>query len=258
MKNVGALTVFVLAIMAMSSDAPAQPLACAVIRPGESAAAVARRITGHPQNRHEPWFQILDPATSRFVRKDQYGRIRPGWRACVLNEPAQGEVTRGAAVAAATVHAGFDTLLRAIDDLDSTLVLGGAVAVALLIAVAWPAVDEYVADRRRTLAAMRCFGETFIREFERPLLQADDPVPPIQSRLRARAYQRRLEILLAPAGGRRYPNLTDHRKNVEYDVTRILHRLRGEPFVCTSLYAQRQWVVVPFQFDVSSQQAGGK
>src|SRR5687767_8497763 len=256
MKNVGALTVFVLAIMAMSSDAPAQPLACAVIRPGESAAAVARRITGHPQNQHEPWFQILDPATSRFVRKNQYGRVRPGWRACVLNEPARGDVTRGAAVAAATVHSGFDTLLRAIDRLDSTLVLWGAVV--LLIAVAWPAVDEYVADRQRMLAAMRSFGETFIREFERPLLQADDPMPPIRSRVRASAYQRRLEILLAPGGGRRYPNLTDHRKNVEYDVSRILQRLRGQPFVCTSLYAQRQWVVVPFQFHVSSQQAGGK
>src|SRR5688500_5244712 len=134
MKNVGALTVFVLAIMAMSSDAPAQPLACAVIRPGETAAAVARRITGHPQNRHEPWFQILDPTTSRFIRKDQYGRIRPGWRACVLNEAAQGDVKRGAAVAAATVDARVDTLLRAIDDLDPTLVLWGAVV--LLIAVA--------------------------------------------------------------------------------------------------------------------------
>ena len=256
MQNVGALTALVLAIMAMSLDAPAQPLACAAIRPGETAAAVAKRISGHAQNRHEPWFQILDPATSRFVGKDQYGRIRPGWRACVLNEPAPGEVKSGAAVAAATVNAGVDTLLRAIDDLDSTLVLWAAVV--LLIAVTWPAIDEYLADRQRILAAMRRFGETFIREFERPLLQPDDPAPPIKSRLRANPYHRRLEILLAPGGGRRYPNLTDHRKNVEYDVSRILQRLRGQPFVCTSLYAHQQWVVVPFQFHISSQQAGGK
>ena len=256
MRNVVALTVFILAFMAMSLDAPAQPLACAAIRPGETAAAVARRITGHAQNRHEPWFQILDPTTSSFVRKDQYGRVRPGWRACVLNEPAQGDVKRGPTVAVATVHSGLDTLLGAIRNLDSTLVLWGAVV--LLIAVAWPAVDEYIADRQRTLAAMRRFGETFIREFERPLLQEDDPAPPIKSRLRVNAYHRRLEILLAPGGGRRYPNLADHRKNVEYDVGRILQRLRGQPFVCTSLYAQHQWVVVPFQFHVSSRQAGGK
>jgi hypothetical protein len=108
------------------------------------------------------------------------------------------------------------------------------------------------------LEAMHHFGESFIREFERPLIEQDDARGPIESRLRASAHRRRLEILLAPRGGKRYPNLSDHRKNVEYDVTRVLQRLRDQPFVCSPLYAQGRWVVVPFQFQVSSRQAGGR
>ena len=258
MKGITGALVVLLGVTAPSSQTLAQRLACAAIRPGETAAAVATRVTGGARSRYESWFQILDPTTSRFVRKAQYDHIRPGWQACVVNEPAPTDARRGLAGApvAVRIQQAFDRLARAIGALDSTFVLWAALVI--VIALAWSSVDEYVTDRQRMLEAMRRFGETFIREFERPLIQPDDPERPMQSRLRASAHRRRLEILLAPKGGRRYPNLSDHKKNLEYDVTRVLQRLRDQPFVCSSLYAQGQWVVVPFQFQVSSTQAGGK
>jgi hypothetical protein len=106
------------------------------------------------------------------------------------------------------------------------------------------------------LDEMQRFGETFILEFERPLFQPDRRERPIQSRLRASPERRQLEIFLAPNGRFRYPNLSDHKKNVEYDVARVLRMLRGQPFDCRPLYARGQWVVVPFQFRLSPKQAG--
>ena len=257
MKNVGALVVL-LVVTAASSPALGQRLACASIRPGETAATVARRVTGDARNRYESWFQILDPTTSRFVGKAHYDHIRAGWQACVVHEPAPTSPRRGLAdtPVAVRIQEAFDTLARAIGGLDSTFVVW--VVLVIAIAIASSGVDEYAADRQRTIEAMHRFGESFIREFERPLTEQDDPGRPIESRLRASATRRRLEILLAPRDGKRYPNLSDHRKNVEYDVTRILQRLRDQPFVCSPLYARGRWVVVPFQFQVSARQAGGR
>jgi hypothetical protein len=252
MKGIGALVV-VIAIAAASSPALAQPVACAVVRPGETATTVARRVTGDARNRYEPWFQILDPATSRFVPKAQYDHVRSGWRACVVHGPARLHAT---AIVAGRIGAAFDMVARTLGALDSTFVLWGALVI--LISLACSGVDEYASDRRRMLDAMRRFGDAFIREFERPLRQPDDAERPIQSRVRASAHRKRLEILLAPERGRRYPNLSDHKKNVEYDVTRVLQRLRDQPFVCGPLSAQGQWVVVPFQFHVGSKQAGAQ
>src|SRR6187549_3498715 len=61
----------------------AQPYFCTPIRPGETAPQVARRITGEATGASESWFQIVDPATSRFVPKTRYGDVRAGWQACV-------------------------------------------------------------------------------------------------------------------------------------------------------------------------------
>jgi hypothetical protein len=257
MKNVGALLVLLVATAA-PPPALAQRLACTAIRPGETAATVATRVTGDARNRYEPWFQILDPATSRFVGKGQYDRIRAGWRACVVPDPApiSAAGTAAGAPVAVRIQQAFDTLARAIGGLDSTFVLW--IALVIAIALASSGVDEYAADRQQIIETMHRFGEAFIREFERPLIELDDAGRPIESRLRASAHRRRLEILLAPRRGKRYPNLSDHRKNVEYDVTRILQRLRDQPFVCSPLYTQGRWVVVPFQFQVSSRQAGGR
>ena len=258
MKRVGALGVLLLAVTASSSHAQAPRLACAAIRPRETAAAAARRLTGDARNRPEPWFQIVDARTSRFVSKADYGHVRPGWRACIVNEPVRAGASRGAAGAslAGRIQAALDPLARAIAPLDSPFVWWVAFVIAL--AFGWSSVDDYFTRRQRMLDAMRRFGEIFIREFERPLTQPDDPERPIRSRLRASVHRQRLEILLAPRQGRRYPNLTDHKKNVDYDVTRVLDRLRDQTFVCGPPYAQDQWVVVPFQFRVNPKQAGAK
>ena len=256
-RRVGALCVL-LAVTASSSPAPAQSLACAAIRPRETAAAVARRLTGDGRNRHEQWFQILDPRASRFVSKAHYDRIRPGWRACIVNDPVPAGGGRRAAglPVVRPIQSAIDTLGRAVTVVDSPL--GWWAALVVVLALTWSSVDDYMIRRRRMLDAMRRFGAIFVGEFERPLVQPDDPERPIRSRLRASVRNRRLEILLAPRRGRRYPNLSDHRKNVEYDVTRVLQRLRDQTFVCGPAYAQDEWVVVPFRFRGDSQQAGAK
>ena len=69
--------------VAAAHNALAQPLYCTPIRPGETAPQVAKRITGEADAARQPWFQIVDPATSRFVPKARYGSVRAGWHACV-------------------------------------------------------------------------------------------------------------------------------------------------------------------------------
>ncbi len=109
------------------------------------------------------------------------------------------------------------------------------------------AIDEFFSQREKALADMRRFGEAFIREFERPLVQQPFLVSPIRTRLRTRPDRGRLEVFLAPNGRLRYPNLSDHRKNVAYDVARVLQTLHDQSFVCGELSACGEWVVVSFQ-----------
>lgn len=132
------------------------------------------------------------------------------------------------------------------------------VALILAAALVCMGIDEYLAEREAIVKAMKQFGQTFVREFQRPLLQPDRSERPIQSQLRASPDRRRLEILLAPAGSRRYPNLSDHRTNVAYDVSRVLELLQDRRFVCGSVYSQGPWVVVPFEFHVTTTEAGSR
>jgi hypothetical protein len=103
---------------------------------------------------------------------------------------------------------------------------------------------------------MRHFADRFIAEFERPLLRYDVEERPLRSRVRSCIRPGRFEIHLAPGTGRRYPNLSDHRKNVEYDVARVLDVLADRSFVVDPLYADAEWVVVSFQFTAGPTQAG--
>ena len=73
------------------SAAFSQSSVCHPIRGGETATQLARRITGEGRNTYQPWFQIMD-ASSRFVPKSQYDRIRPGWRACIVKEATKAVV----------------------------------------------------------------------------------------------------------------------------------------------------------------------
>ena len=65
-----------------------------------------------------------------------------------------------------------------------------------------------------------------------------------------------LDVLLAPDAGLRYPNLTDHKGNVMYDVVRIQRALSEHAFVSSRPYARGRWVVVPFRFRVETREAG--
>ena len=129
----------------------------------------------------------------------------------------------------------------------------GAVVVLWL---GWWIVDDYLARRKTTSIVVQYFVDRFVDEFERPLVRYDVDARPVRSRLRCGARARRFDILLAPGEGRRYPNLSDHKKNVEYDVARVIHVLGDDSFVSGALYTQAGWIVVPFQFTAGPKQSG--
>ena len=87
-------------------------------------------------------------------------------------------------------------------------------------------------ERQIILNRMKEFGERFVSEFEAPLFRYPARRPnvrdghPVRSRLRFSLRRERMEILLAPLNGRTYPNLSDHRKNLEYDIERVHPRCR--------------------------------
>jgi len=259
-----------------------ESLVCHAIRRGDTATQVARRITGDGRNEYQAWFQIMDPSF-RFVPKSQYDRVRPGWRACVIKgaiesrspnanhvEAAEASEATGAveapkALEAPQAHAAVKAsvvgpqrvasdVLRTIGSIDLIVVwLGAAVVVPWF---GWRILDDYLARRRTASIIMRHFADRFVREFERPLIQQHAAERPVRVRLRYSPFGRRFDILLAPGASRRYPNLSDHKQNVEYDVVRVLHVLADESFVNGPLSAQAEWVVVPFQFKVGPKPTG--
>jgi hypothetical protein len=152
-----------------------------------------------------------------------------------------------------TAHPAMSVSPRHLGNLDLAIVGFGAV-----IAVPWfglQILDGYVTRRKTASVLAKHFANRFIAEFERPLLQYDDTERPLRARVR-RARRGRFDICLAPGAGRRYPNLTDHKQNVEYDVDRVLHAIDDDAFVKGELYTQDEWVVVPFQPGTSRTQSG--
>jgi hypothetical protein len=256
-------------LAAAPSAAFPQSSACHAIRSGETATQLARRLTGDGRNKYQPWFQIVD-ASSRPVPKSQYDRIRAGWRACLARETnagsvrpaAQPDVREARAIAVAVSPPAAADVVRTLDDVspwsvglesvDLRLVWLGA---ALILPLVGLLLDNYAGRRRAVLIVMKHFAHRFVCEFERPLIQ-QPAEHPLRSRLRASPVRGRLDILLAPAQGRRYPNLSDHKKNVEYDVSRIVRLLADESFVRDPLYTRAGWVVVPFRFKVGSKRTG--
>jgi hypothetical protein len=144
-------------------------------------------------------------------------------------------------------------ILRAMGGLNLTMLwLGAAMVVPWM---GWRILDDRLARNRTATIVMRQFATRFVLEFERPLLWSDADRP-IRARVRYNAWRGRLDILLTPGNGRRYPNLADHKKNVEYDVARVM-RAMGDPcFVNGRPYAQAGWVVVPLQFKTDPKQSG--
>jgi hypothetical protein len=113
--------------------------------------------------------------------------------------------------------------------------------------VGWRILDDHLVRKKTRTIVMQHFATRFVQEFERPLVWSDAERP-LRSRVRYSARRGRLDILLAPGKGRRYPNLSDHKKNMEYDVARVVQALADQSFVNGTPYTQAGWVVVPFQF----------
>lgn len=228
---------FVLIATAGSQYAYAPELVCYPVRPGDTAARFALRLTGSADNRHQPWFRIVDPAAARVIPKAEYGLILPGWRVCVARTSAR----------ARSIEFGV-ARERVVRSSSLAFLPWAALAVILLAALlAWLAAMKNLRERQALLSTMRAFGEAFVREFERPLFGERDSEHPVRSRLRFAPRRDRVEVLLAPAGRRTYPNLSDHRRNLEYDVERVLRLVGDATFSCGQLRAEGRWVVIPFQ-----------
>jgi hypothetical protein len=254
----------VLVLLADARDARAQSrAACVTIRPDETVSSVALRITGDARNMWAPWFQIVNPTTSRWVPKTRYRLKFAGWNACIVQSP-QSDVAIQPTHAVATSSPSGPVVPYPprvpIAPVVSNVVIGGTIlwwALVLSIALAcWG--DEYFRKRALVLHTMKRFADRFVREFERPLIQQHLPDRPIQSRVRFKPARWRLDVLLAPHGGLRYPNLTDHKRNVIYDVARVQEVLQDRAFVSSQPYARGRWVVVPFQIRVDIREAGGR
>jgi hypothetical protein len=227
-------------------------------------------------------------ASSRFVPKSQYDRIHAGWRACVVpairrlssnvdhvdvrevanvsTAPNRSSVPRllavGTALASADAGASVgdkpqpaaSDVFRRLGGVDLTMLWLCAAVVVLWLG--WWIVDDYLARRNSASIVVGHFVHRFVDEFERPLVWYDVEGRPVRSRLRCGARLGRFDILLAPGEGRRYPNLSDHKKNVEYDVARVMRVLGDDSFVSGALYTQAGWIVVPFQFTAGPKQSG--
>jgi hypothetical protein len=253
---------FVLVATVGYTSVYAQQLTCYPIRTGETAAVLARRLTGDPRNRHQRWFQIVDPATETFIPKRGYEHIQAGWHVCVATERLSRAVNR-LPYAIAPLASGVLVQTgpaRQATWIDVSL-LWWAAPLALLLAtavVSWVFVIRRLDERRTMVIVMRGFASRFVGEFERPLFRRHVTDRVVDARLRFAPRRRRLEILVAPAAGRTYPNLADHRKNVEYDVERIVTALGDQQFVSAPLYAEGEWVVIPFCVKNDMHQEGGR
>ncbi len=255
---------FVLLVAVGPRPAAAQDLVCHPVRPGGTAAEYALRLTGSADSMYAPSFRIVD-ARARSIPKSQYAQIRPGWRVCVTRayaaaRPAAIGVAQSFDFAQGTHRPPIAPVAIAVvqhrPPIDPLFLRYGAAVLILAAALlAFLVTMQNLSEREAILNRMRWFGDRFVSEFERPLFRY--PVArlgdrrgcgrPVRSRLRFAPRRDRLEVLLAPHDGRTYPNLSDHRKNVEYDIERVLHRLDYPPFTSGRLYSEGRWVVIPFQ-----------
>jgi len=261
------------------AEARSQPVRCDTIQRGETVFAVARRVTGRPENLREAWFRVVDGA--RVIPKAGYNRVQAGWQACV---PIERGLRRALVPAAAPLQARLTpastrltTALSSSERAASLSPPGGGVfsvppprsepapahdwpltlafmclgpaAFGAAIGFGWRSVERAVTRRRALSREVQQFADVFVSDFEKPLRIAGETGRPVRTRFRWVPRDRRLEILLAPGAGRRYPNLDDHRRNLEYDVERITHRLKTYPFDRRPLRAEGAWVVIPFQFN---------
>ena len=218
------------------SGAEAQQYVCWPIVRGDTASGLARRLTGMATTAYSDAFQIRDPARQMFVPKSRYARLSTDWEACVARELVKSNALAAAPPAAPATA----PPATAAYDVGFAVRFGAAVSLMLLML---SAVANYAAARPVPPALQRA-GEDFLNAFGRPLVDPTSGVPAIAAQLRFRRRTKRLEICIAPCPGRRYPNLSDHKTNVEYDVNRVLRLIGAHRVVCDRLHAEGQWVIV--------------
>ena len=211
-----------LASIAVEVAAAVPRLVCYPVMPGDTLSALSDRLMRDPQGWRGARFQLLEPAAARFLPKADYRQIRAGLQACVV-EPSN---------ALWSVPGGDWWLL---------LLLSSAAAGVFFVL-------QSSMDRRKAASmVLQAFGAAFVREFEKPLLDERSPQPVLRSEIALSHDRRSIEVRLAPMEGRRYPNLADHRTNVEYDVERVMGVLNDRRVACGPLRARGSWIVIPFQ-----------
>jgi hypothetical protein len=239
----------------------AQQFVCWPIAAGETASSAARRLTGNSAAAYSFAFQIRDPARRMFVPKSHYQHLQSDWQACLARGPVPNNLIAYAPVvelaesinrpdeptvlpapqpvtSAPLIRDRTDRTPSAQFDASSAVTIGAAV----LLLVLFSAVGSSLAPSPLPPHVRRA-GENFVAVFARPLVDASTGVPPIQARLRFLRRKRQLEISIAPGPGHRYPNLADHKKNMEYDIDRVV-RVLGNYVLSKPLRASGKWVVV--------------
>jgi hypothetical protein len=250
--------VVLLLVCVLPPRVDAQQFVCRPIAAGDTASSLAHRLTGKAEGAYGHDFQVRDPARQMFVPKSQYQRLQSDWQVCVARgtvadapvayapvvEVAAWAMVRDEPMVAPAPHA-IDSVPsmpaganRTTSDGPDAATIGAAILSAMLLL----AVAGSLGPRPIPPAARRA-GENFVTVFARPLVDASSGVPPIQTRLRYLRRTRQLEISIAPGPGRRYPNLSDHKKNVEYDVDRVI-RVLGNYVLSAPPRAVGKWVVV--------------
>jgi hypothetical protein len=246
----------VLLFMAATGDASAQQFVCSSVRQGDTAARLALRLTTSAENRHAPGFQILDPTTSRFIPKAAYDAIRPGWKVCIARD-ATSQPRRQIIIRSDGAKPETGRLFDRLAAMDSAY--AWVIAVAILAPLlASPVAKKYFDKRHAMLDSMSRFAADFVREFAQPLPRQHAADQPIKVRLQCAPYRARLEILLAPNRGHTYPNLSDHKKNLEYDIERVLRVVSHQSFIHGEPYSRGDWVVIPFQIPADVVQKGAR
>jgi hypothetical protein len=274
LRNCRLATVALLVVCAVPPCAAAQEFVCWPIARGETAPRLAHRLTGNPNSAYTDAFQIRDPARRMFVPKSQYRNLKAGWQACVANTSrksspavfapeatpvASSIVPKEPAITSAPLTRTAERLTLAWARWPSDGVLAGWIAASFLLIVICTAVAVVLAPHPVPPPLQRA-GDAFVNAFARPLIDLGDPGsngPPIQTRLRFVRRKQQLEISIAPGPGRRYPNLVDHKRNVEYDVGRVMRLLGHRLVVSDRLRAAGKWVVVPIRL-ADAKQTGVK
>jgi hypothetical protein len=270
-----------LLICAAPALAEAQQFVCSPIARGDTVSRLARQLTGTPRAAYTHAFQIRDPARQLFVPKSQYRRpLSAGWEACVATEPVSAPVAYAPVVASPASETSAASSLAPREPMITAAPLSAASTPSAPEPTAEPPGSRtgvLVATIASAAAAMMLFyvvaggllaprpvppdlqraGEEFVDAFARPLVDSASDAPPIRTRLRFVHRAGQLEISIAPGAGRRYPNLVDHKRNVEYDVKRVLRILGAEVVVSDRLRAAGKWVVVPIRL-ADQKQTGAK